>query len=287
MMLDTHHLEKVRQYVSYCVSEKDVSPLRFHQRFKPYTRKQSTFDLLRKAQERRVIFEPRLLCLPDIEVNFIEYTGNPLIDLYEEKKKDPNVTYIMVLTGAYSLIYFSHGTRILKFVSCTTPSYPAITHFDEIDPTQHGKGELPEMKKPENWEDLHWDVYRARKNPKRSSIKVGRELHVSYRTVLNYFNEILPTCEIWIPFFPNGYHNYANYILTLKTDYETGLVKELKKLDRSSYVYKADKTLILSLFFDRHLEIDSFLKLEKEGVIHDMRVSFPVDSSNVFYTLNW
>lgn len=285
MMFKPYHLQVIRQYVSYCVEKKNVSPTKFHHSLKPYSRKQSTFDLLRKARREMVIFEPRLLCLPDISVNLVEYRGAPLIDLYEEKKKDPNVTYVMVLTGAYSLIYFSYGKRILKFVTCTTPSYPATIHFDEIDPAQHGKGSLKEMPKPEGWDDLDWGVYRERKNPKRSSVKVGKVLGVSFDTVLTRFRNILEVCQIWMPFFPNGYHNYAKYVLTFKTDYETGILKELRRLDRSSYVYKADDTLILTLFFDRHLEIDRFLKLEKEGIIHDIRVSFPVDSSNVFY--NW
>jgi hypothetical protein len=63
------------------------------------------------------------------------------------------------------------------------------------------------------------------------------------------FRDILKICHIWIPFFPNGYSNYAKYIISLKTDYETGLVKELKRLDRSSYVYKTNDAILLTLFF--------------------------------------
>ena len=133
------------------------------------------------------------------------------------------------------------------------------------------------------WTDFQWEVYRARKNPKRSSVEVGKELGVSYHTVLRGFKEILKDCCMWIPFFPHSYSNYAQYVVTLKTAYEAGIVKELKKLDRASYVYKADNTLILTLFFDRHLEIESFLKMEKNGVIHNLRVSYPVNFSNKFY----
>ena len=72
-------------------------------------------------------------------------------------------------------------------------------------------------------------------------------------------------------------------VITLKTDYEIGILSELKKLNRSSYVYKFDETLILTLFFDRHLEIDSFLKLHKKGLIHDLRVSYPLRFKNAFW----
>jgi len=281
-MFKAHHLEIIHQYVSYCVKKKDVSPTKFHHSTHPYSRKQSTFELLKKAEENLVIFSPRLLCLPDISVSFVEYSRIPLLDLYKEKKNDPNVTYVMALTGAYSLIYFSYGKRTLKYTKCTMSSFPGIS-FTEIDPTKHKKGKLEDMPKPENWDKLHWGVYKERKDPKRSSVEVGKILGVSYQTVLTRFREILKTCQIWMPFFPSGYPNYAKYIISLKTDYEIGLIEELEKLDRSSYVYKTNDTLILTIFFDRHLEIDSFLKLEKKGVIHDMRVSFPVDSSNIFY----
>jgi hypothetical protein len=282
MMFEPHHLKIIHQYVKRCVEKKDVSPTRFHHAMNPYSRKQSTFDLLRKAEENSVIFGPRLLCLPDINVTFVDYTRTPLLDLYEEKKDDECVPYVIALSGAYSLIYFSYGKRTLTYTRCITPSFPGIT-FDEIDPTRHEKGKLEDIPRPENWDKLHWGVYKERNDPKRSSVDVGKVLGVSYQTVLSRFRDILKICHIWIPFFPNGYTKYANYIVTLKTDYETGLVKELKRLDRSSYVYKTNDTIILSLFFDRHLEIGKFLKLEKKGIIHDLRVSFPVDSSNIFY----
>ena len=285
--LEPRHLEIILQYVRFCVDGKDVRPTMFHHKCKPYNRKQSTYDLLRKAKKRRVIFRPRLLCLPDIDVEFVEYNGLPRIDLYREKRKDPNVTYMMALTGAFSLICFKYGKRVLQCVKCITPSYPAKIGFKDIDPTKYSKEKLKPMKRPENWSELHWAVYRARNDPQRSSIKVGKELNISCCTVLDRYYEILKDCEIWMPFFPNGYSNYTQYVLTFRTEYENGILEELKKLDRSSYLYKADDTLILVLFFDRHLEIESFLKMEKKGIVHDMRVSNPLHSINVFYEDTW
>jgi hypothetical protein len=285
--MEPHHCKKLQQYVSYCVTKKEVRPTQFHNTYKPYERKQSTYDLLKRAIDQKLIFPPRLLCLPDLDVTFVEFNGLPRIKLYKEKDKDPNVTYIMALMGAYSLIYFEYGTRVLTYVCCTTPSYPSTATFDDIDPLKYEKKTLPEMEKPKNWSNLHWDIYRARNNPRRPSRDVGKELNVSASTVIKYFREVLKDCDIWIPFFPKGYMNYTKYVLTLKTEYETGLIKELKRLDRSSYVYKANDTLILTLFFDRELEVESFLKMEKKGIIHDLRVSFPVRFENIFYEGLW
>ena len=178
------------------------------------------------------------------------------------------------------MIHF--GNRFLKYADCIIPTYPGLKDFNKIDLSQYKKEKISEISEPKNWDNLHWGVYKFRKNPLRSSLKVGDDLNISYRTVLNKYNEILKDCKMWIPFFPNGYKNYTKFVLTLKTDYEVGLLKELKKLDRSSYVHKTNDTLILILFFDRELEIDSFLKMEKNGIVYDLRISFPVHFYNMF-----
>lgn len=276
------HIKILHQYVTFCVQEKIVRSTLFHHKCKPYSRKQSTIDLINRAKKAKIIFEPQLLCIPDIDVEFYEYKTAPLIDLFEKKKNDPKVTYTMTLAGFYSLICFRYGKRSLTYVKCIIPSIPAKKHFNDIDLTVYNKESLPEMRKPEKWDALDWKIYKERKYPTASSVKIGQKLGVTYVTVLNRYKKILKDCQIWIPFFPNGYKKYAQYVVTLKTAYETGLVKELKKLDRSSYVYKAGDTLILSLFFDRHLEIEKFLYLEKLGMIHDVRISFPLRYSNVF-----
>jgi hypothetical protein len=275
-------IEVVYDYVKFCVATKNVKVADFHYEYKPYHRKQSTLDLLRKAKERRIIFPPRIFCLQNIAARLIEYQNIPLLDMYEQKSKDPKVYYIMALTGAYSLICFRKGKKNLTYAFCTTPSYPAIGDFNEIDPTKYGKDTLPEMKYPKDWDELDWKIYIERNDPLRSSVKVGRKIGVSYHTVLDRFKNILADCQIWLPFFPNGYKQYVPYVLTLNTEYEIGILKELEKLDRSSYVYKVNDTLILTLFFDRYLEIKKFLLLEKKGVIHNLRVSFPLNYENVF-----
>lgn len=275
-----HRIKVIYDYVRYCVETKDAKVTTFHHKFHPYERKQSTIDLINKAKERKLIFAPRIFCFHDAKARLIEYKYVPVVDLYEEKKKDPCVYMVTALSGAYSLIYFKRGGKNLTFVTCTTPSYPALTSFTEIDITTYRKGELPEMQPPQSWDQLDWKIYELRRNPLTSSVKIGEKLGVTFQTVLTRYKNILKNCEIWLPFFPNEYANYVPYMVTLKTDYETGILSELKKLDRSSYLYKFDSTLVLTLFFDKHLEIDSFLNLEKIGMIHDLRVSYPLISYN-------
>ncbi len=282
-MEEAHRIEVIHDYVRYCVETKDVKVTTFHHKNHPYSRKQSTIDLINRAKERKIIFPPRILCLQDTEAHLIGYKNVPVINLYKEKKNDPEVYLVTALSGAHSLIYFRKGPKNLTFVACTTPSYPAQIHFDEIDITTYPKGVLPEMSSPKTWDDLDWKIYMERNDPTESSVKIGEKLGVTCRTVLTRFKKILEDCQIWIPFFPNGYANYVPYIVTLRTEYETGILHELKKLDRSSYVYKADGTLILTLFFDRRLEIDGFLELHEKGLIHDVCVSYPLKSYSKFW----
>ena len=279
-MDEPQRIQVILDYVRYCIETKDVKVTTFHHKFHPYRRKQSTVDLIGKAKEREIIFPPRIYCFYDAEVTLIEYRSIPLLDLYQEKKNDPDIYMVTALSGSYSLMFFKRGGKNLKLVMCTTPSYPALSSFDQIDITTYEKGCLPAMTSPENWDELDWRIYNERRDPRESSVKIGQKLGVTCQTVLTRYRNILEDCEIWLPFFPNGYSNYVPYVITLKTGSETAILSELKKLDRSSYVYKFDDTLILTLFFNRHLEIDSFLRLEKVGLIHDLRVSYPIRSHN-------
>ena len=184
--------------------------------------------------------------------------------------------YMMALTGAYSLLIFFKGSKKrLSYIECTTPSIPPLGTFETINPSKYLPEKLPALNHPE-WDSLSWKVYNERRDPSASSVKIGKKLGVSYQIVLRRYKKLLKDCKIWLPFFPNGYANYSPYVITLKTEFETGIVSELRKLDRSSYIYKFNDVLMLTLFFDQDLQIEKFLKLEKEGVIHEVRVSFPV-----------
>jgi hypothetical protein len=49
-------------------------------------------------------------------------------------------------------------------------------------------------------------------------------------------------------FFPFGYSGYNKLFVTPRTKYEVRLVKALRKLDRTTYLWKSNDTIILSLF---------------------------------------
>lgn len=280
-----HHLEKIYNYVRYCTETKDVRHLRFHKTYKPYSRKQSTFKLLSRATARQIIFPPRLFCIQKTTVKLVDHKDHLLVDQYEKEKKLKNTYYVVLLLGSHSLLSFSvtdkKSDTNLTFAQCIFPTFPSDKKISEINPCMHGAGKLPVMEPPD-WSPFEWKVYYERRNPVASSVKIGEKLNVSYRTVLNAYYRIVEDCTIWIPFFPLKYKNYVPYLVSFKTEYETGFIEELKKIDRSSYVYKIDDTLLLNLFFKKQIEIDSMLRLEKKGKIRNLCVSSPLWSYEHF-----
>jgi len=276
--MEEHHLEMIYDYVRYCIETKDVKHLRFHKAYKPFSRKQSTFKVLNRALVEQVILAPRIFCIRKTKVKLLGHRDFLLVDQFEKEKRLEDTYYVVLLLGSHSLLSFSKGESEtnLKFAQCTFPKYPSKKKISEINPEIHKPGKLPLMKPPPNWSAFDWKVYTERNDPLRSSVEVGEILKVSYGTVLNTYKRILQDCTIWIPFFPLGYDNYVKFLVSFKTDFEVGFVEELKKINRSSYIYKIDDTILLTLFFEKQLEIDSILTLEKKGIIHGLRVSSPL-----------
>lgn len=282
--MEEHHLEIAYEYVRYCIDTKDVRHLRFHNTYKPFRRKQSTFKVLNKALAEKVIIPPRLFCIQNVKAELLEHRDTLLVEQFERARDSEDTYYAVLLLGSHSLLSFSktESETNLKYAGCTFPTYPSQKKIGEINPCLHKAGTLPVMKPPSNWSSFDWEVYIRRNDPLVSSVKLGKALGVSHRTVLDCYHRILEDCIIWIPFFPLGYKNYTQFSLSFKTDYEVGFVEELRKIDRSSYIYKIDDTLLLNLFFEKHLEVDSILGLEKRGIIHGLRVSSPIWSHERF-----
>ena len=81
-------------------------------------------------------------------------------------------------------------------------------------------------------------------------------------------------------FFPLGSENYSPLLVTFKTDYEIGMVKGLKNLNRTTYVYKTNNTIILYLCMRplpkvQNFFTDKFQRLEEAGLINNLHISTP------------
>ncbi|MGD2250020.1 MAG: hypothetical protein PVF58_16570 [Candidatus Methanofastidiosia archaeon] len=182
---------------------------------------------------------------------------------------------MIALMGSHALLSFKRGASILKNAVCVFPSFPAQKNIVDIELTE--KGLLERSRYPHNWDELDWKVFFAMESdPTRSFGKVGGELGVTWNTVRDHFEKIVPDCEIWTTFYPRGYTSYQQALLKFNTKYERNLWDELKKIDRSSFIYKYDNTILLLLFYEDFNDLKRFELLKKEGKIKNLSVSTPI-----------
>lgn len=248
-----------------------------HEKYSPYKNHASTASFLRESFQKRVIYGPIIYCNSGIEVELLKDEKDPLT-LLEKCRKDKNVTRAVTLCGDYSFIRFQKGASLLSYTSSIKPTLHTDFSICNID--LHEKGKLEIDPYPHGWDELNWRIYNLMRKPNisfsRVSFMLRDDFDITWKTVENRYKEIVQFCKILIGFFPEGKDAYAETLLTFETEYEIGLVNELRKLDRSTYLYKVGNTIILNLFLDCNKDHYYFLKLQKEGKIRKLSVSIPV-----------
>lgn len=279
-MVKPEQMEAIyRFFLSYAGNPR-ISIKKLHKESSPYKRSNTTSNLLHRARENQILIGPFLYCNTGFTVNLLSGVDDP-IELFEKKIKKDSVTYAVCFEGSHSLLYFEKGASTLKYAEAIAPSFPAKKGIEEI--TLEKTGELPIDPYPHGWRRIDWEIYKCMRNPLTSFPKVAEEIGVSWKTVKNHFEKIKKYCKTWIALFPQGYRGYSQSFLAFKTDFEVGLREELQKLDRTSFLYKFDDTILLNLFYDHSLQHYTFSKLQKKGKIQDLHVSIPVRYHTVYY----
>ncbi len=268
-----------RFFLSYAENPR-ISIKKLHKESSPYKRSNTTANLLHRARENQILIGPFLYCNTGFTVNLLSGVNDP-IEFFEKKIKEDSVTYAVCFEGSHSLLYFEKGASTLKYAEAIAPSLPAKKSIEGI--TLEKTGELPMDPYPHGWSRIDWNIYQCMRNPLTSFPKVAEEIGVSWKTVKNHFEKIEKSCKTWIALFPQGYRGYSQSFLAFKTDFEVGLREELQKLDRTSFLYKFDDTILLNLFYDHSLQHYTFSKLQKKGKIQDLHVSIPVRYHTVYY----
>ncbi len=144
------------------------------------------------------------------------------------------------------------------------------------------EGKIESDPSPKEWDELDWAVYETFGYPREISfVRAGQILDVPWTTVKYRYERILQQCRVLNCFFPLGHAGYHYIVLTFGTKYETGLVRALQRIDRTTYIYKFRGTILLILFLLPHplsynKAGDRFKELEEMGIIHDLRVSIPI-----------
>ena len=256
-----------------------ISVRELHRDHSHYKHRRSSSALLKRALEKSIIIGPQIWCNSGIDVELYENLENPF-QFLEVNRERPEITYIAALIGDLSALCFKKGASVLQYAESILPSYPAQKTLDQI--VLDRKGKLPRDKYPHGWDELDWEIYEHMKDPQVSYATVGSALKIRWYIIRDHFEKILKDCKTWILFLPRGYDNYQQVYMMFKTDYEVNLRDELQKLDRTSILYKFDDTIILHLFLDEalhklHQYYRLFFEFKKEGIIHDLHVSIPVE----------
>lgn len=248
-----------------------------HRQYSTYSAISSTKDLLQKARDTQVLIGPRIFLNAHLDVelyNREDINVENTIDRWNDVISDRSVRYAIMLAGGHSLLVFKRGATLLTYAEAIRPSFPAIKEFEEINPEKIGK--IQPDPYPKNWTELDWKVYEYMKHLTFSYRLVGKKLDVSWQTVKNHFEKIVKDCKTWNSFFPRGLLNYYHVFMSFTTDYELDLRNELKKIDRTSFLYRFGETVLLYAALDNYKGIRKFYSLEKKGIIHDLRVSTPI-----------
>ncbi|MBU7031054.1 MAG: AsnC family protein [Theionarchaea archaeon] len=250
-----------------------------HRKFKPYKSKRMTSNLLSRSRNESVLIGPKIWCNENYYVTLIDNSQYKL-DFFDEMRNNSAITYIYELIGSHSFLIFSKGKFLqtdsipLVFAESIIPSFPEKIPIEKLHLTEIGQ--LPHDQIPNEWDRLDWKIYSLMRDPFISYVKIGSLVGVSWKTIQNRYKKIIKNCKSWIAFFPRGYQNYSQTLLTFNTKYEVNLRNELKKLDRTTILYKAGDTMILNLFFDHSIQHYVFRKFEKKGLIKNLRVSIPI-----------
>ncbi len=262
-----------------------ISYSKFHRKNGTYSRKQSTTKVLMDAYRRMVLTGPFLFCNHKINANLIK-TDQPSSAIFEEKKRDPLTTLAIELDGAWKLVWFYKGESSLQYTNTTIPNYLSQRDIKQIYPEEIGAFETDAA--PQGWDALDWEIFNLMRFPRKYSyVEVGRRLDTPWKTVSNRFKKISQQCRSLACFFPLGFEGYQPIFLTFKTKFEIGIEKTLRKLNRSTYIYKFNDVIALMLFvapepWGYNNAVGHFKELEEMGIIHDLRVSIPINWHSIF-----
>lgn len=207
---------------------------------------------------------------------------------FEECRKDKKTTFGILSHGHWPILVCKRGANTLQFHDSILPNRGIISDEKIKDIFFEEKGILPNDLYPHKWFEEHWKTYHCMESPRNTKFsEAGKILGVSRVRAREYFLDVLKQCKIIMNFFPLGSDAYSPLLVTFKTDYETGIVKGLKKLNRTTYLYKAYNTMILIIGTtpmprtQNHLT-DKFEILEEKGYIRNLHVCTPIDWINAF-----
>lgn len=272
------HLDTVYLYFSHKLKNPRITVTDFFAYQHAYESDNGLRWLINDAFREKVISQPEIFSNFGFSVDLTNTDENQL-KLLKECKNDLNTSYAIALCGAWSFLRVRRGASDIRFVDRVVPSFPGNTTPHEVK--FDDKGKLKDDLYPHGWDEIDREVYYLMKDPSISfteAIRISKKegTGLSRQTIKKHFQKILKDCKIQMNFFPKGYDYYDKIFFTFKTKYEVGLYDSLKKLDRTSYLWKVKDFIILILFVEHYCKtVRNFKELEENGLIQDLKVSIP------------
>ena len=207
---------------------------------------------------------------------------------FEKLKKDEKITYVVLISGRSDFFLTSKNSDLnltqynVEIMEETQLFSPIYTHPQGWDVSfenaarnmlKHDfrQGLLPrktggifEM------EELDRKIFEIMKYDARLPFaQVTKKINVFSGTVKEHFyKKILPLCTVAHYFFPKGYPSYMKTYFRVHTEYEESLIKSLRYLPCTSYVYPFEEGLLINLFHENiNLVMTMFQKMEEMGLI--------------------
>lgn len=252
----------------------------FHKKHSFYTRTTSTINQIIKANNKKVVVGPYLFVNGGIEATLIHNIDNPR-KFFKECKKDKKTTLIYASNGFWPIFWCKYGANTLQFHDSILPFNGNINEKVIGNIFFEEKGIITEDQYPHKWFEKHWEIYHCLKYPRNKTFReAGKELKIDWVSTREYFLDVLQQSKVMTNFFPLGSEVYSPLLVTFKTNYEIGILKGLKTLNRTTYVYKTNNILILLLCIspsprEQNHFADKFQRLNEMGLIHDLHITTP------------
>jgi len=243
--------------------------------------------------ERGISRAPRLTLKPYEDCQTIVYfckktnnkgLGTTLSNLSNDKR----ITYAILLSGTDffltsrepDLTLEKYGLDILEKSKLYTSMYtipqgwntPMNEALDNLATITLRKSVLPRTAYYHfSWSELDWKIFDIMSENVRTKIShVAKKTGVDYKTAKDhFFNVVLPSCVIAHYFYPKGYDFYLQSFIKVRSEYESEIVKALKKLPCTSYVFPLGKELVINLFHENQKKVIKILEKMEEKTIID------------------
>ncbi len=255
-----------------------ISVKKLHESYSHFSSRQSSITLFNYCKEKEIIIGPFLYCNFGLSVTFLKRCRSPLRFL--DKFRTGNNPYIYratALCGDYSFMIFSPGKNKIQYAESITPSFPGQKSIPDLTFIFDEKCNLPIDPYPNGWGELDWKIFHCMRDTAIPFYKVGSKLKVSWMTVKRHYEKILHDCKVMVAFFPLGQRGYDQILFVFQTDYEGSLRNSLQQLDRTSYLWKSNDEIILTVFTKFYNETcEKFKEMEENGLIRNLRISTPI-----------